>query len=951
MPNPLQQLHDAGQSIWLDYIRRDLLTTGELQRMIDEDVITGMTANPTIFEKAISGSADYDAQIEELGKAGAGAMQIYEAIAFADIRSAADILRPIYDASQGGDGFVSLEVSPVLAHDTQGTITEAQRFWREVDRPNLMVKVPGTPEGMPAIEELLVAGLNINITLLFSVDAYAQVMEAYLNALERRVKAGQPIDRSASVASFFVSRIDTLVDKLLDAKLKETTDPAQTEELKRLHGKAAIANAKIAYERFQQIFGSERFTALQAKGARVQRPLWASTSTKNPAYRDVLYVESLIGPDTVNTMPPQTIAAFRDHGKVERTVDKDVDQAHRDLADLKRIGIDIDDVTAQVLGEGVKLFDDSFRELREGIDGKLKALADGSHRRQQASLFDYQPEVEKTLARLKQDDFVRRMWDHDPTAWTQDENAATSIKERLGWLDVSDYMLQQLPEITALADTIRGAGYRHALLLGMGGSSLCPEVLRQTFGVREGYPDLQVLDSTDPATIRDRDAEADPATTIYIVSSKSGTTTEPNDFFSYFWEKVTAVKGDKAGENFIAITDPGTPLEKLAKERHFRHVFANPPDIGGRYSALSYFGMVPAAIMGIDAGTLLSRAQRMEQCSVPVVPLERNPGAELGAIIGTLAKLGRNKLTLICSPAIGSLGLWVEQLLAESTGKEGTGIVPVANEPLGDPSVYGDDRLFVYLRLADQADAEQERRIEALEAAHQPVVRITLQDSLDLGQEFFHLEMATAMAGSVLGINPFDEPNVQESKDNTNQLLREFMASGKLPQPEPTLRSDGVSMSSNRDLAADGGQSSLARSLRNFLDESRPGDYVALMAYVEPSDQHEQLLQDIRLRIRDQRRLATTLGFGPRFLHSTGQLHKGGPNIGVFIQITGVDGPDLAVPGRQYSFQTLIDAQALGDLLALQQHGCRVIRLDLGSDVPAGLRKFREAIEEAAGGR
>jgi transaldolase/glucose-6-phosphate isomerase len=945
MANPLQELHDAGQSIWLDYIRRDLLTSGELKRMIDEDAITGMTSNPTIFEKAISGSADYDAQIQDLAEERADAPHVFEVLATTDIRMAADILRPVYDRTDGADGFVSIEVSPEAANDTQASIDEAKLLWKDVDRPNLMVKIPGTREGAPAVEELLAAGLNINITLLFAVDAYVRVVEAYLAALERRVKAGQPIDRIASVASFFVSRVDTLVDKQLDAKLKQTQDPREQDQLKDLHGKAAIANAKIAYQRFQEYFGSERFEALKAHGARVQRPLWASTSTKNPAYRDVLYIEELIGPETVNTMPPATIIAFRDHGRVARTVDHDLPQAHAVLDELKQAGIEIDAVTAQLLEEGIKSFADSYTELRNGIDEKLKALADGSTQRQHAHLFAHQAAVDGAIERLTRENFVRRVWEKDPTAWTADETAAASIRNRLGWLDVSDHMLEQAPAMTELAEQVREAGYTHALLLGMGGSSLCPEVLRQTFGTRDGYPDLKVLDSTDPATIRAREAELDPAKTLFIVSSKSGTTTEPNDFFKYFWARVEALKGDRAGENFVAITDPGTPLQTLAEKYGFRRVFQNPPDIGGRYSALSYFGMVPGAIMGVDITALLSRAQRMEQCCVPVVPVEQNPGVLLGAAIGVLATAGRNKLTFVCSPPIGSFGLWLEQLIAESTGKEGTGVVPIATEPLGDPGDYGDDRLFVYVRLAGKEDAEQERRMAALETAKQPLLRITLQDPLDLGQEFFRWEMATATAAAILGINPFDEPNVQESKDNTKRLLREYESTQRLPQPRASVESDGIALSSRRALGGDG----LVGGLRGFLSEVRPGDYVALMAYIEPTEENEQKLAQMRAAIETRLRVATTLGFGPRFLHSTGQLHKGGPNLGVYIQLTGVDGEDLAIPGDSYSFQILIDAQALGDLLSLENHGRRVIRLNLGTNVPAGLDAVRQAVTEALG--
>ena len=947
MANPLKQLHDAGQSIWYDNIRRGLLTSGELQRMVDEDYITGLTANPTIFDKAITGSSDYDSAIADLAAQGMSAGQIYERLATDDVRTVADMLRPIYDRTDGADGFVSLEVSPTLAFDTAGSIAEAKRLWAAVGRPNLMIKIPGTDQGVPAIEELLAAGLNVNITLLFSVVAYEKVMEAYLRGLDRRVAGGLAVDRVASVASFFVSRIDTLVDKLLDGKLSEFTSDATRETIRNLHGKAAIANAQIAYQRFLGVFAGPRFERLKQQGARVQRPLWASTSTKNPAYPDLFYVEALIGPDTVDTMPPQTIVAFKDHGRVERAVDRDPEAAAAVMRDLAAVGISIDAATDQILAEGVKSFADSFIELESGIGQKVAALADEGPRAEQARLFDLEAAVNLQLERLGDDDFIRRVWQHDPSAWLADADAAPSIRNRLGWLDVTDRMIEQLPTIIDLADKVRAEGYEHAVLLGMGGSSLCPEVFRTTFGVRAGYPQLRVLDSTDPRAVRDCARAINPEKTLFIVSSKSGTTTEPNDFFRYFWAVVQAQKGNRAGENFVAITDPNTPLAELAASRGFRQTFLNPPDIGGRYSALSYFGVVPAAIMGVDVATLLSRAQRMEQSCVPVVPADRNPGLRLGTMLGALAKAGRDKITFVCSPEIGTLGLWLEQLLAESTGKSGTGLIPVAGEPLGAPDDYGRDRLFVYLRSAQHPDAAQDLALDALDATRVPHLRITLEDPLDLGQEFFRWEMATATAGAVLKINPFDEPNVQESKDNTVGLLNNFELYRALPQPKPSLISHGVSLSSNRSLPISTTGDGLAGALHSYFGEVRPGDYVALMAYIAPTDANERLFQRIRFKIRNVHKVATTFGFGPRFLHSTGQLHKGGPDSGVFLQITGIDGPDLEIPGESYGFQTLIDAQALGDLRSLEQHGRRVIRMDLGKDVLSGLSIVEAAIAEA----
>ena len=948
MVNRLQQLHEAGQSIWYDNIRRGLIKSGELQRLIDEDSITGLTANPTIFEKAITGSTDYDSAIRELAPLSLSR----QFRSTSDLRQTTSARSPTCcgqstTARDGADGFVSLEVSPKLAADTAGTVAEAKRLWATVDRPNLMIKVPGTPEGVPAVEELLAAGLNVNITLLFSIAKYEQVMEAYLRGLERRVAAGLPIARIASVASFFVSRIDTLVDKLLDAKLKQAGTPAALDQIRGLQGHVAIANAQVAYRHFNGIFQSERFQRLEKQGARVQRPLWASTSTKNPAYSDLLYVEALIGPDTVDTMPPPTIVAFKDHGLVGRTVDRDPAAAEHVLQGLGEAGISLDAATGQVLEEGVKAFTDSFEAIESGIEEKLVQLAREDGDGPQFRLFDVEHAVQAQLERLGDEDFVRRVWDHDPTAWTGDENAAASIRSRLGWLDVTTQMIEHIPSILELVEQVRGEGYSHAVLLGMGGSSLCPEVFRETFGVRPGYLNLSVLDSTDPRAVRDCARDIDPARTLFVVSSKSGTTTEPNDFFRYFWSVVEPLKGDRAGSNFVAITDPGTPLADLASKRGFRRTFLNPPDIGGRYSALSYFGIVPAALMGIDITALLGRAQRMEQTCAPVVPTGQNPGVRLGAALGALAKAGRDKVTFVCSPAVESLGLWMEQLLAESTGKSGTGLIPVAAEPLGSPNDYAQDRLFVYFRLSGGSEESQDLAIDSLDATRAPQVRIELSDPLDLGQEFFRWEMATATAGSILKINPFDEPNVQESKDNTVALLKNYALFRSLPQPKPQAASHGIHLSSNQALPVVSPGDGLVGALHSYFGELRPGDYVALMAYIAPTEEHARAFQRMRFKIRNRLKVATTFGFGPRFLHSTGQLHKGGPDTGVFIQVTGIDGPDIEIPGESYGFQTLIDAQALGDLRSLEQHGRRVIRLDLRDDVASGLAMLESVIAEA----
>ncbi|HEX8229323.1 MAG TPA: bifunctional transaldolase/phosoglucose isomerase [Chloroflexia bacterium] len=948
--NPMQQLLDEGQSPWLDNIRRGLLSSGELRRMIDEDGIVGVTANPTIFEKAISGSTDYDTAIDDLVRQGKSATDIYKILIIEDISNAADILRPVYDRTDALDGYISIEVAPGLAHDTQGTINEAQEFWDAIDKPNIFIKIPATPEGIPAIEETLYRGINVNVTLIFSVDVHRQVMEAYLSALERRVREGKPVDRIASVASFFVSRVDTKADKALDDLLKQTADVDKQEQIRGLLGTTAINNSKLAYQAFLEVFSGDRWENLKKNGARVQRPLWASTSTKNPGYRDVIYVEELIGPDTVNTMPEATVRAFKDHGIVARTIDRDMDLANRQLAQLEEFGISLQRITEELTVEGVDSFSKSFVSLDECISAKVDSLLSGLSERYGASLGGLQPQVDDGLRLASKNQYVSKIWEKDAKFWKKDDaEAQKKIKNRLGWLGVVHLMQDRAADIKQFAQEIRDAGYQSVVLLGMGGSSLAPEVINRVFGQAEGYPRFFMLDSTDPGTIEAIERRIDPATTLFIVATKSGGTTETMSFYHYFRTRATAGKRDAAGENFVAITDPGSSLETLAREEGFRRTFLNMPDIGGRYSALSFFGLVPAALMGLDIDELLSRAETMVEACAPCVNAEDNPGLWLGTVWGTALQNGRDKLTIVTSPDLDSFGLWAEQLIAESTGKEGKGIVPIAGEPVGRPSAYGNDRLFVYLKIDGATDPRQDHDVQKLEDAGQPVVRLNLKSKLDLGAEFFRWEFATAVAGQMLGIDPFDEPNVQESKDNTQRLLDHHQQHGKLPEVDALVVGDAFDLYADQEsLARVGFEGTIETGIRALLSTAQEGvDYVAMLAYMPSTGEHEELFQDARTAIRDTLRVATTFGYGPRFLHSTGQLHKGGPNRGIYIQITAEPQRDLNIPGQQYSFSTLIRAQAMGDMQSLEKHGRRVLRLHIKGDHAAGVEAIREAVREA----
>ena len=938
--NAVLELADYGQSVWLDYIRRNLITSGELKRLIDEDGLRGITSNPSIFEKAIAGSTDYADFLAQLHAQNLDPKDIYERIAIRDVQDAADLLRPVYDRTSRGDGYVSLEVSPALAHDTQGTIEEARRLWKTVNRPNVMIKVPGTSEGVPAIEQLIGEGINVNITLLFSQDAYVAVAEAFLRGLEK----AKDVSGIASVASFFVSRIDTLVDELLTARAK---DAADQQRYAPLLGKVAIANAKQAYARYKALFGSDRWTKLEARGAKTQRLLWASTSTKNPKYRDVMYVEELIGPDTVNTLPLATLEAFRDHGRLARTLDAGVEEADRVMRDLEKAGISMRQVTERLLDDGIKLFADAFGKLLGAI-GQKKSDPEGAKPKISAMQWTLpdplRRQVQAAIDDWKTNNKSARLWKRDASLWTNGDEA-----QWMGWLNIADDGLARSQALTELA--AQTASFADALLLGMGGSSLCPEVLAMTFGRQQGHPQLQVLDSTDPAQVKSRARQVDPARGVYIVSSKSGSTLEPNIFKQYFLEQVRKATGDKAGEHFLAITDPGSKLQAVAEQDRFRRVFPGEPSIGGRYSALSNFGLVPAAVMGLDVGRLLDRTEQMVHACGPAVAADQNPGVVLGCILGVLGNSGRDKVTIISSPRIYDLGAWLEQLLAESTGKQGKGLIPVDREELAAPGVYGQDRVFAYLRLQSDPSPDQDQRIAALEKAGQPVVRIEITDVYDIGQEFFRWEFATAVAGSVLGINPFNQPDVEASKVATRQLTEEYERTGSLPAETPLADNGAIKLFADerngRELlrAGRGVEEMLAAHLKRI----KPGDYFALLAFVEMNDEHERFLQSMRQQVRDSLRVATCVGFGPRFLHSTGQAYKGGPNSGVFLQITADDAVDLPVPGQKYNFGIVKAAQARGDFQVLAERGRRALRVHLPADVSAGLRALAAMIERALG--
>jgi transaldolase / glucose-6-phosphate isomerase len=929
MSNPLLELEKYGQSVWLDNISRGIIKNYELENLIESIGLKGITSNPTIFQKAITSGSDYDDQLKNLliKNSALTSYELFKELAVKDIQDAADKLYPIYERTKGTDGFVSLEVSPELAYNTDATIEEARNLHHKVNRPNVMIKIPATQEGIPAIKQMILEGICINVTLIFSQEVYEEVVEAYISGLEERDKRNESIRQIASVASFFISRIDSMVDKELEKKGE-----------KGLQGKIAIANAKLVYQSGQKLFSSERFKNLGKKGAKAQKLLWASTSTKNPDYSPALYVDELIGKNTVNTLPPETIEAYKKYGKPKADmIEKKLDGAESQMEKLNDIGISFKEITEKLTAEGVRKFADSFKELMDGISKKKESLLTEGSRFQKI----YLPEniKEKINARIKKwqsEKILERIWECDPTVWKQKKEDDVELSNRLGWLNLPSKMEDEIDDLKQFTEEIR-KDFDTVVLLGMGGSSLAPEVFFKTFRKKKGFLSLIVLDSTHPEAVKNVRKEIDPVKTLFIVASKSGGTTETMSFFHFFFDEVKKINTEP-GSQFIAITDAGSSLEKLAGERKFKKIFITPENVGGRYSALTYFGLLPAALIGVDIELLLTRAREITiKCSKDSGE-ENSPGCFLGAALGELASDGKDKLTIFASKKIISFPAWIEQLVAESTGKEGKGILPVIEDEPANPELYGNDRAFVFIRLQEDDNKNLDRGIKKLEESGFPIIIIDLRDEYDLGKEFYRWEIATALAGSVLQINPFDQPNVQLAKSLANEAMSEYSSKGKLAEEKPAYSENGIEFYGNTD------SEDLETAIKDFLAHAREDNYAALMAFLPPSPELDKGMEMIRNKILNKYKIAVTAGYGPRFLHSTGQLHKGDGNTGLFIQFTGDIKNELKIPEKDYTFGILVTAQAQGDMKALRNRNRRGIRIHFKNAFEEGLKKISDFI-------
>ncbi|MDD5217067.1 MAG: bifunctional transaldolase/phosoglucose isomerase [Candidatus Omnitrophica bacterium] len=953
------EMKEAGQSPWLDFIDRDLFQTGELKSLIERGVL-GVTSNPTIFEKAITRQGSgYEKDILKMIRQGFSTFEIYDALTVTDIQKACDCFLPLFAQSDGEHGFVSLEVNPGLAFDEEGTVVEAKRLFKLVNRPNVMIKVPATAEGIPAIRRLIAEGVNVNITIIYSVEQYRQVAQAYLEGLNARLKAKGDIHKVHSVASVFVSRIDVVVDKKLNELADAANDPAQKSEYLSLCGKASVGNSKIIFQEFKNVIQSEEFMKLKAAGAWTQKLLWGSTSVKNPSYPDLIYVENMVGRDTVNTMTKATLESLMDHGRIEPdTVEKNIEETRQYFAKLLSLGIDIHQVCEHLKLVMAQQFCDSF----DAIMARLERIRFERQAKKSAKSFDFKVQAglpdsddfKMKLLEMESNATVDRFFKKDPSLWKSTPDHQKVILNRLGWLKSPEWVLGKLYEMDMLYDEIRKEKIRDVVLLGMGGSSLAPEVLRDIFKkARAKSPRLSILDTTDPETILDLERSVNLKSTLFIVASKSGSTVETTSQFKYFYhqlqKKYAKAKYGAAklvGRHFVAITDAGSWLENRARELQFRKVFVNPSDIGGRYSALSFFGLLPAALIGIDLRPILKQTLDLIKLSMTEKTLSKNPAIYLGALMGAWANRGQNKLNFWISPSLSPIAAWLEQLIAESTGKEGKGILPVTYEDMSGPDVYGKDHVFVWMRQkSDVLNQKAKERCKEIKKAGFPVVEMVWPDIHAIGSEFLRLEIATSIASAVMGINPFDEPNVKESKDLTNKILDTLKQTGKLENPSGLLSFNGKSFISNGK-PMDG--EPLFREFFAKLGKT-PEGYIVFLAYTPRAPEISKEIQKMRNSLREHYKVPVLIGFGPRYLHSIGQLYKGGDRKGLFIEFLMQDKKNAAVPETHYSFSQLKRAQALGDYEALKQKNISVLAFDVGYAPLKGIKAFKKELYQAIG--
>lgn len=907
----LHSLHAFGQSAWLNYLRRAFLESGELGDLLEEG-IGGITSTPALFAKAISHSSDYDETLLRLLAQGRPLEEIHERLVIDDMQRAADLLHPVYEATNGLDGYVSVELDPAVIDDAVQTAAAARRLLRAIDRGNAMIEIPATPAGITAVRELTSDGVCVNVTHVFSPTLYEKVAEAYIEGLEQYFET-HTVWRIApsSVVSFSLSRIDHAVDEAL-ARLPQNTLRAQ------LMGRAAIALAKVAYDSYQEYFSGARWEKLARRGARPLRLKWTRTTPRNFTYPDTHYVEALIGPDTVMTFSLATLNAFRQHGVVAATLLQDHTQARRLLLTLADLGIDLELIAARLQRDSLADFRQQFQALRRSVQEKRDQLQSG-WLRLQTEMGEVETAVARNITTLCRESIPGRLWQHDHTLWQ-----LTPTGAQLGWLHVVEAMQENVAQMNSFVRQAQQDGLHTAVLLGVGGATAAAKALVHVAGAPSGMA-VHMLDSVHPHTVRQLTRQLDLKQTLFVVASKEGDTFETMALFRHFHNLVCENLGlEQAGRHFAAITDNGSLLHTLASRHHFRHVFLNDPTVPETYSALSYFALVPALLAGVDITAVLDSAlaqvSNSSSCNCP--DKGDNWGVQLGAILAALVTAGRDKLTLLAAPALRPFADWVAHLLAVSLGKQQKGLVPLINEPWLETAAYGPDRAFVYLQLPGETPPYQ---LQELVAARHPLIVLRWQSREDIGAHFFLWQMATAVAAYLLQINPFAQPEAQQVQQRVQELLAAYQQQGHLPP--------GKAAPIN------------AASLHTFLSQIQLGDYVVVQAFVPVTDENEATLQTFCACLRQHQPAPVILNYGSAYLHTTAQLYQGGPRTGYFLQLTiplplddvHIPDPDGA-PATSLSFGVLSMAQALADGQVLARNWRRMMRFHLVNGVQQDLQ-------------
>ena len=928
--SPFRRLREDGASVWLRHPTRRLLRSDWLGRLISEGAVGGIESDLRLTRSALSHAADASELLAVLSGVGSP-QEAIEALLAAEGRLAAERLSPVFDQTGGFDGYVSIDVPTPLTDDAEAMTGAVHRLVGAIDRPNVMVKIPPTESGHAVVEAMTSEGYHVHVSPIFSLASYRRATEAYVEGLQRFLVAGGNREPVAAAASLQLAPLDIAVDERLRDQVRASG--GDTSRLESLSGSAAIAIAKLVH--------SVRVELLDAMAEDLphrwpQRLVWSHAVRKDPRFSTRRYLDNLIGPGTAASLPLANFLAQRSEIAASEALERDVDEAREILDDLEDAGIEMTALVAELEREAV------WRKASD-CDALLDRVGELADRGQPERRDD--GVTERRYGRAPEPDSVERIWEKDPSLWATHETDHELIRNRLGWLDLVEPMLDEHRSAIRFAEEIEASDVERTLLLGTGGSVLCADVCRRIFGAER----LIVLDSTVPAAVSAVAGRVDPARTLVLVSSKSGVTIEARALADFFFARATPIL-ENPGDRFVALTDPGTPLEQLAHDRGFRRLWLTPPDVGGRFSALSFFGIVPMALMDLDTAAVLRSAQEMVLRCSPGGQSLQTPGARLGIALVEAFESGRDKLTVLTSDRTAPFGDWIEQLVAESTGKTGKGIVPVVSEPIGAADRYGPDRFFASVRLADEPAAALEELSEELEAAGHPVFPIVLDELEDLGGEFFRWELAVAIAAAEMGVNPFDEPDVRESKDRADAILDRLARGEPLDEPPPLAMGRPWALFADLDRDSALGSRLLGDSLADWLTahlgRAEPPDYVCIQAFLEPRPGIATALQEARAHMRDNLGVATTLGWGPRFLHSTGQLHKGGPESGLFLQITEENADDIDCPGYGYSFGELARAQALGDFDALLSRGRRVVRLHL-SNPDTGVAALLAAVKEA----